>query len=81
MGNVVEFKGLQSKQTRLEQAVPAGGAQILFFLGVRYERQEPPAAPSHLKKRSRRSVDGVQPDLKPSSKPAAPKRRKSRQLA
>ena len=80
MGNVVEFKGFKSKQTRLEQGVPAGGAQILFFLGVRYERHEPPAAPSHLKKRSRRSSAGAKPALKSSSKPAA-KRRKSRQLA
>ena len=80
MGNVVEFKGLQSKQTRLEQNVPAGGAQILFFLGVRYERHEPPAPPVHRKKRSRGSVSASKPDLKPASKPA-PKRRKARQLA
>jgi hypothetical protein len=76
MGEVVEFKGFQSKLPSCEQAVPAGGAQILFFLGVRYERQETPAAPAHLKKRTR----GRAADAKPASKPAA-KRRKSRQRA
>jgi hypothetical protein len=39
MGEVLAFQ-LRPKRSRQSAAPPLGGAQILFFLGVRYVRME-----------------------------------------
>jgi hypothetical protein len=41
MGEVVAFR-MREKSSRDENAPPAGDAQILFFLGVRYTRMDAP---------------------------------------
>jgi hypothetical protein len=45
MGEVVAFR-MRERKPREASEPPKGGAQILFFLGVRYMRmEEPQAAP------------------------------------
>jgi hypothetical protein len=41
MGEVVAFR-MREKASRRASELPTGDAQILFFLGVRYERYEEP---------------------------------------
>ena len=55
MGQIVEFKGLRRDSVPHSQAVIEGSAQILFFTGVRYAREngvQPAASPTR-KGRSR----------------------------
>lgn len=65
MGEVIAFRA-NAKQARRAAAPPAGDAQILFFLGVRYVRVDDPSTydtrtpearntPSGGKKRKRRA--------------------------
>ena len=42
MGDVIEFRNRVKPERQSEQ--PAGDAQILFFVGVRYMRMEEPVA-------------------------------------
>jgi hypothetical protein len=55
MGDIVEFQGLKSKSRRSDEPVPVAGAQILFFIGIRYERTEALAEPKAPRKRTPRS--------------------------
>jgi hypothetical protein len=57
MGDIVEFRAYASRD-RITAAVPAEGAQILFFLGVRYERHEVPVPAKAVRKRSPRAAAG-----------------------
>jgi hypothetical protein len=43
MGEIIAFR-MREKRARAGSAAPAGGAQILFFLGVRYVRMDEPPA-------------------------------------
>ena len=40
MNNVIAFKA----RTRRDKSAPGGACQILFFTGVRYQREEGPKA-------------------------------------
>ena len=55
MGDIIEFRGTKSKSLRSDEPLPVEGAQILFFLGVRYERYEAPEAIKSPRKRSSRN--------------------------
>jgi hypothetical protein len=53
MGDIVEFQSLKSKSRRSDEPVPVAGAEILFFIGIRYERTDVSVAPKPSRKRSR----------------------------
>lgn len=45
MAQIIELESF--RRTRpIRETIPSGGAEILFFLGVRYERMESPAEPA-----------------------------------
>ena len=45
MAQIIDLESLRrTRPTR--ETIPSGGAEILFFLGVRYERMDAPAEPT-----------------------------------
>ena len=65
MGDIVEFRGTKSKSSRSDEPLPVEGAQILFFLGVRYERYEAPVVQKTPRKRSSRNTANPAPRKPP----------------
>jgi hypothetical protein len=70
MGEVVAFRA-PGRTARKDLEPPTGGAQILFFLGVRYERQEESQGPQ----------DAASPDEREGRGPRGGKKRKARARA
>lgn len=66
MGEVIAFRR-REKPSRHSHAAPAGDAQILFFLGVRYMRMDDP-------------LDGFAPQTPASGKPGGRKRKSRARL-
>lgn len=78
MGDIVEFREFGSKRRTSAHDVPAEGAQVLFFLGVRYERHEVVEAPP---KAARKRRPPSTTTLGKEARPAGSKRKTTRQRA
>ena len=54
MAQIIDFQTARNSRPAIE-AAPGEGAEILFFLGVRYVRMETPVEPTNPEKAVRRS--------------------------
>ncbi|MCP8897042.1 hypothetical protein KYK29_19110 [Shinella daejeonensis] len=58
MAEIVQIREWMARQTRRETFSPVfGPAEVLFFTGVRYERQTPGVIASRLKARKKQAAE------------------------